>query len=332
MAQPFSLRHPLIDFHGNYGSKDYPAAAEALHGMPPRNSRDAHAAASDEDTVDFRATTRTSSRSRRSAVPVPEPAGQRQPGHRRPMATNIPPHNLGEVIDGTLPPDRQPEATADDLMKFIKGPRLPDGRVILGRSGIIEAYRTGSGSIRMRRGPRSGDETGGAQIVVTELPYQGGRQRTASSKGRRGSSTPGSSTDPRHPEPVVGRRHQDRLTVEARRQRQRRASKPVQQTGLQTSFGVNMVALVDGVPRPLNLVQMLQHYIDTGRRHHPAFEVPVAEGAGPGPHRRGPAEGARHDRRHHHVDPGSDDPSGGARGPEGRPFEFSEIQGTTSST
>src|SRR3989440_7352935 len=88
------------------------------------------------------------------------------------MATNIPPHNLGEVIDATIHLIDNPEATADDLMQFVKGPDFPTGALILGRAGILDAYRTGRGSIRMRARASIEETRSGSQIVITELPYQ----------------------------------------------------------------------------------------------------------------------------------------------------------------
>ena len=303
MAQPFSLRHPLIDFHGNYGSPDFGAAAErytecrlsplamrllARHRRGHRRLR--------------RQLRRRQSTSRRCCpARFPNLLVNGSQGIAVGMATNIPPHNLGEVIDATVHLIDNPDATPDDLMQFVKGPDFPTGGLILGRAGIIDAYRTGRGSMRMRARAeieeigKRGDRF---QIVVTEMPYQvvaaapswpaSPSWSTAASSTASPTSTTSRPTDG-HP---AGHRAQ------ARRQRQRRAQQPVQAHAAADELRVNMVALVDGVPRTLNLVQALQAYVDhqvevITRRSR----VPAEQGAGPGPHRRGPAQGARHDRR-----------------------------------
>src|SRR5215207_4621155 len=174
MAQPFSLRHPLIDFHGNYGSPDFGPAAERytecrLTPLAMRLLADI-----DEDTVDMIPNYDGS-----NEEPVVLPARfpnllvNGSQGIAVGMATNIPPHNLDEIVDATVHLIDHPEATPDDLMQFVQGPDFPTGGSILGRSGIIDAYRTGRGSVKMRA-TASIEETkrGGFEIIVTELPYQ----------------------------------------------------------------------------------------------------------------------------------------------------------------
>jgi DNA gyrase subunit A len=174
MAQPFSLRHPLIDFHGNYGSPDFGPAASRytesrLHALAMRLLADI-----DEDTVDlipnYDGTTEEP-----SVLPArfPNLMVNGSQGIAVGMATSIPPHNLGEVIDATIHLIDNPNSTNEDLMNFVKGPDFPTGGSILGRAGIMDAYRTGRGSIKMRA-TCSIEEArkGGMQIVVTELPYQ----------------------------------------------------------------------------------------------------------------------------------------------------------------
>ncbi|HEX2023117.1 MAG TPA: DNA gyrase subunit A, partial [Acidimicrobiales bacterium] len=147
MAQPFSLRHPLIDFHGNYGSPDFEPAAERytecrLDALAMQLLADI-----DEDTVD-----KAPNYSGEFDEPVVLPARfpnllvNGSQGIAVGMATNIPPHNLAEVIDATLHLIDHPGATPDDLMAFVKGPDFPTGAFILGRAGIMDAYRTGRGS------------------------------------------------------------------------------------------------------------------------------------------------------------------------------------------
>ena len=144
------------------------------------------------------------------------------------MATNIPPHNLGEVIDATIHLIDHPEATPDDLMQFVKGPDFPTGASILGRAGIMDAYRTGRGSMKLRATATIEEgKRGQTEIVVTELPYQtscsaiagahpGARRRRRPRRHRRRQRR------------VVGRQDQPRHHAQARRQPQRRAQQPVQ--------------------------------------------------------------------------------------------------------
>src|SRR5215218_1638003 len=178
MAQPFSLRHPLIDFHGNYGSPDFGPAAERYTEcrLAPLSMR--LLADIDEETVDMRPNYDGS-----NEEPVVLPARfpnllvNGSQGIAVGMATNIPPHNLGEVIDATIHLIDHPEATPDQLMQFVHGPDFPTGALIMGRQGIIDAYRTGKGSIRMRAVAEIVEASSGRgrdRIVVTEMPYQVG--------------------------------------------------------------------------------------------------------------------------------------------------------------
>ena len=173
MAQPFSLRHPLIDFHGNYGSPDFDAAADRYTDAGWRRCSPCSSwPASTKTRSTSSTTTRASSRVPRSPGPLPNLLVNGSQGIAVGMATNIPPHNLGEVIDATIPLIDHPDATPDDLMQFVKGPDFPTGGSILGRAGIIDAYRTGRGSVRMRATAEIEEVKNGIQIVVTELPYQ----------------------------------------------------------------------------------------------------------------------------------------------------------------
>ncbi|MDP4930573.1 MAG: DNA gyrase subunit A, partial [Ilumatobacteraceae bacterium] len=151
MAQPFSLRHPLIDFHGNYGSPDFGPAASRytearLHPLAMQLLADI-----EENTVDlmpnYDGTTEEP-----TVLPArfPNLLVNGSQGIAVGMATSIPPHNLGEIIDATLHLVENPDATVKDLMKFVKGPDFPTGGLILGRDGLTEAYKTGRGSIKMR--------------------------------------------------------------------------------------------------------------------------------------------------------------------------------------
>ena len=262
MAQPFSLRHPLIDFHGNYGSPDFGAAAERytecrLHPLAMQLLADI-----DENTVDF----------------VPNYSGEfEEPGVlpcRFPnllvngsqgiavgMATNIPPHNLREVIDATIHLLDHPDATPDDLMQFVKGPDFPTGGYIMGRQGIIDAYRTGRGSVKMRaKAEIEEGRRGQMSIVVTEMPYQVSPVAVAS---RIQELVDGGELDgiaDVNDESASGKTS---LVIPLKRDANPNVvlNNLFKMTQLQTSFGINMVALDDRVPRTMNLVQLLQGYI-----------------------------------------------------------------------
>ncbi len=262
MAQPFSLRHPLIDFHGNYGSPDFPPAAERYTECRLGQLANHMLAGIDEDTVDF-APNYTNEFQEPTVLPsrFPNLLVNGSQGIAVGMATNIPPHNLGEVVDATIHLIDNPEATPDDLMQFVKGPDFPTGGLILGRAGIIEAYRTGRGSVRIRARAEIEETRTGSQIVVTELPYQASaaalEQKVAELvnarelEGIRDIQNLSSGLETRIVFPL--KRDANANVV---------LNNLFKQTSLQTSFGVNMVALVDGVPRTLNLVQLLRAYID----------------------------------------------------------------------
>src|SRR5215213_2989394 len=174
MAQPFSLRHPLIDFHGNYGSPDFGPAASRytecrLHPLAMQLLADI-----DEDTVDM-IPNYDGSTEQPEVLPArfPNLLVNGSQGIAVGMATNVPPHNLGEVIDAAIHLLANPQATADDLMQFVKGPDFPTGGLIMGRAGIIDAYRTGRGSVKMRAKATIDENRRGKEaIIVTEMPYQ----------------------------------------------------------------------------------------------------------------------------------------------------------------
>src|SRR5690606_31127828 len=174
MAQPFSYRYPLVDGHGNFGSVD---------GDPPAAMRYTEARLSkiamellrdfDKDTVDF-VPNFDDSLQQPAVLPArfPNLLVNGASGIAVGMATNIPPHNLGEVIDGLVAMIDNPDVTIEELMKKIKGPDFPTGGQIMGRSGIEEAYRTGRGRLRVRaKAAIEHSSQGRRQIVVTEIPY-----------------------------------------------------------------------------------------------------------------------------------------------------------------
>src|SRR5947209_2560659 len=263
MAQPFSLRHPVIDFHGNYGSQDFePAAARYTEcRLDPLAMQ--LLAGIDEGTVDM-----VANYDGREQEPEVLPARfpnllvNGSQGIAVGMATNIPPHNLGEIIDAVSHLIDNPDATPDQLMEFVKGPDFPTGAYILGRGGIMDAYRTGRGSIRMRaraeivEGTRSGDE-----IVVSELPYQTSVSTVASKIEE---LVTGRQLDGIRDVRNLSAGEETKLVIYLKKDAAANVvlNNLYKHTPLQTSFGVNMVALVDGVPRTLNLTQALQAYID----------------------------------------------------------------------
>jgi len=261
MAQPFSLRHPLIDFHGNYGSPDFPPAAErytecrldqlAMHMIDGL----------DENTVDM-GRNYTNEEDEPTVLPArfPNLLVNGSQGIAVGMATNIPPHNLGEVIDATIHLIEHPDAGPEDLMQFVKGPDFPTGALILGRQGIMDAYRTGRGSVRMRARAEIVEGRTGDEIVVTELPYQSSPKAILEKIAELVNS--------RELEGIRDLRDlsagdSTKLVVYLKRDANANVvlNNLYKHTPLQTSFGVNIVALVDGVPRTLNLVSALKAYV-----------------------------------------------------------------------
>jgi DNA gyrase subunit A len=262
MAQDFSLRYPLIDGHGNFGSpNDRPAAARYTEARLSALAMELLGEI-DEDTVDFGETY-----DGRNREPLVVPA--RFPnllvngggGIAVGMATNIPPHNLAEVIDATLHLIDHPDATVEDLMRFVTGPDFPTGAMILGRAGIAECYRTGRGSIRMRATAEiEEDRSGGQRILVSQLPFQTSVEAIGAKIGdlvndRRiegiRAVTDLSAGD------TVG------LVIDLKRDANAQVvlNQLYKHTPMQTNFAANMVALVDGVPRLLNLRMALDVYV-----------------------------------------------------------------------
>jgi DNA gyrase subunit A len=264
MAQDFSLRYPLVDGKGNFGSPDPNDRPAAMRYTECRLSPLAMRLLGeiDEETVDF-----TPNYDGSNEEPLVLPA--RYPnllvngggGIAVGMATNIPPHNLREVIDATVHLIEHPDATPDDLMQFVHGPDFPTGATILGRSGTIEAYRTGRGSIRMRAVAEIEDMRNGRQrIVVTQIPYQTSVEVIGSKIAEL--------VEERRIEGVSDVKNTSsgvtvRLEIELKRDANAQVvlNQLYKNTPMQSNFAVNMLALVDGVPRLLNLAQALTVYI-----------------------------------------------------------------------
>ncbi|MDQ1433629.1 MAG: gyrase subunit, partial [Actinomycetota bacterium] len=261
MAQDFSLRYPLIDGHGNFGSpNDRPAAARYTEARLSPLAMELLGEI-DEDTVDFGDTY-----DGRNREPLVVPA--RFPnllvngggGIAVGMATNIPPHNLREVIDATLHLIDNPDATVEDLMLFVSGPDFPTGASILGRAGIAEYYRTGRGSIRMRATAEiEEDAKGGQRILVSELPYQTSVETIAAKIKE--------IVDDHRVEGVRDVRDLSAgdtigLIIELKRDANAQVvlNQLYKHTPMQTSFPVHMLALVDGAPQLLNLEKAIKVY------------------------------------------------------------------------
>ncbi|MGA8941929.1 MAG: DNA gyrase subunit A [Thermoactinomyces sp.] len=264
MAQDFSYRYPLVDGHGNFGSVDGdpPAAMRYTEArMAPINLellRDIQ-----KDTIDF----------------IPNYDGQQEEPVVLPsrfpnllvngasgiavgMATNIPPHNLREIIDGILLMLDNPEVSIEELMKVVKGPDFPTGGIILGVEGIRKAFRTGRGSIQIRAKTRIEEAgSGKMRIVVEELPYQVNKSKLVEKIAElvRDKKVDGI-TDLRDESDRKGMR----VVIELRRDVNPRIvlNNLYKHTNLQTSFGVNMLALVNDQPRVLNLKQAIHYYIE----------------------------------------------------------------------
>ncbi len=327
MAQPFSLRHPLIDFHGNYGSPEFEAAAERYTESRLSALAMQMLAGIDEDTVDF-VENYSGDFTEPSVLPsrFPNLLVNGSQGIAVAMATNIPPHNLAEIIDATLHLIDNPEATSDDLMTFVKGPDFPTGGYILGRAGIMDAYRTGRGSIKMRAKAEIIEGATSTEILVTELPYQVSVSSVASKVA--------DLVDSRQIEGIrdiknLSSGEATKLVIYLKRDANASVvlNNLFKHTPLQTNFPVNMVALCDGIPRTLNLTQALGYYI--------AHQVEVIT-------RRSEFRLRKAQDRAHIVEGlikaldmidaiitlirGSDDRDAARRGLMAAPFDFSEIQ------
>ena len=271
MAQDFSYRYPLVDGHGNFGSIDGDGAA-AMRYTEARMSKLAMEMMKDinKNTVDF-----VPNFDEEEKEPVVLPAKfpnllvNGTTGIAVGMATNIPPHNLSEVIDGCLAYIENPEIEISELMEHIKGPDLPTGASILGTKGIKAAYETGNGSITIRsKCEIIEDSNGKYSILVTEIPYQVNRERLIEKIAElvKDKKVDGI-TDLRN----ESNREGTRIVIELRRDvnPQVMLNNLYKLTQLQVSFGVNMLALVDKRPMVLNLKQIIENYI----KHQ--FEVVV---------------------------------------------------------
>jgi DNA gyrase subunit A len=265
MVQDFSLRYPLISGHGDFGAPGPNMGPAAARYTECRLAPLAMALLDgiDEDTVDVMPNYDGS-----TTQPVVLPSRfpnllvNGSQGIAVGMATNIPSHNLGEVTDAVLWVLENPEATSDELMRFVKGPDFPTGALILGRAGILDAYRTGRGSVKMRAVAEIEEgRSGKAQIVVTEIPYQTSVDAIAQriAEAVQSGDIPGIDSIEN-----LSAGESTRLVITLKRDANANVvlNNLYKHTPLQTSFGVNMLALVDGVPRLLNLAQAVKAYVD----------------------------------------------------------------------
>ncbi|WP_163184152.1 DNA gyrase subunit A [Neobacillus sedimentimangrovi] len=282
MAQDFNYRYMLVDGHGNFGSVDGDAAA-AMRYTESRMSKISMELLRDinKDTIDYQ-----DNYDGEEKEPVVLPA--RFPnllvngttGIAVGMATNIPPHQLGEVIDAVLAVSRDPEITTQELMEIIPGPDFPTGGIILGRSGIRKAYDTGRGSISLRAKVEIEQKSNGKEvIIVKELPYQVNKAKLIEKIAElaRDKKIDGI-TDLRDESDRRGMR----IVIEVRKDANANVllNNLYKQTAMQTSFGINTLALVNGQPKVLTLKQCLLHYLDHQKvviRRRTEFELRKAE-------------------------------------------------------
>lgn len=282
MAQDFSHRYPLIDGHGNFGSidGDPPAAMRYTEARMARITSKLLADI-DKDTVDF-VPNFDESLKEPTVLPArfPNLLVNGSSGIAVGMATNIPPHNLGEVIDAVVMLIDNPDASVKELMTVIKGPDFPTGALIMGRDGIRDAYSTGRGSITIRARARiETSSSGKTRILVTEIPFQVNKARLIESIAElvRDKKIDGI-TDLRDESDREGMR----IVIELRREANPNVvlNQLYKHTQMESTFGVIMLVLVDGQPRVLNLKETLHYYIEHQREvvtRRTKFELAKAE-------------------------------------------------------
>jgi DNA gyrase subunit A len=263
MAQPWSMRLPTVDGHGNFGSPDDPPAAMRYTECRMAPSAVAMTASIDEDTVDFKPN--YDSREREPVVlpaAIPHLVVNGATGIAVGMATNMAPHNLVEVVQALRHLITHPDATLDDVMRFVPGPDLPTGGMIVGLDGVRDAYESGRGTFRMRATARVEPVGRRKGIVVTELPYGVGTEKVSErikslvqTKKLQGIADIKDLTD---------REHGLRLVIEVKNGFVPEAllEQLYRLTPMEDSFGINNVALVDGQPRTLGLKDLLQVFLE----------------------------------------------------------------------
>ncbi|MDN6730793.1 MAG: DNA gyrase subunit A [Atopostipes suicloacalis] len=281
MAQYFSYRNPLVDGHGNFGSIDGDSAA-AMRYTEARMSKIAMELLRDikKDTVDFR-NNYDGSETEPIVLPAkfPNLLVNGASGIAVGMATNIPTHNLRETIEACRVVLKNPDAEVADLMEVLPGPDFPTGGIVLGKSGIRKAYETGRGSIKIRAKTRIIEEKGRERILVDELPYLVNKAKLvekiadlARDKKVEGITALADESD----------RDGMRIVIDVRRDSSAAVilNNLFKMTSLQTSFGFNMLAIVDGVPCTLSLKEIIEHYLEHQRvviRRRTIFDKNKAE-------------------------------------------------------
>lgn len=281
LAQNFSSRYPLVDGHGNFGSVDGDSAA-AMRYTEARMARIATELLSDieKDTVDF-VPNYDGTEKEPVVLPsrIPNLLVNGSAGIAVGMATNIPPHNIAEVIDGVIMLIDNPGAEIKELMTVIKGPDFPTGAIIMGREGIREAYYTGRGTIRVRARSTIETEGGKKKIIVSEIPYQVNKAKLIEkiadlvrNKKIEGISDLRDESD----------RQGMRIVIELKKEAKPRVilNQLYKHTQLQDTFGIIMLALVDGQPKVLNLKELLWHYLEHQKEvitRRSKFELDKAE-------------------------------------------------------
>ncbi|MED3654245.1 DNA gyrase subunit A [Heyndrickxia sporothermodurans] len=282
MAQDFSYRYMLVDGHGNFGSIDGDSAA-AMRYTEARMSKISMELLRDinKDTIDYQ-DNYDGSEKEPVVLPsrFPNLLVNGTSGIAVGMATNIPPHQLGEVIDGVLALSKDPDITIQELMEFIPGPDFPTAGLIVGRSGIRRAYETGKGSITLRARVEIEQKANGKEtIIIKEIPYQVNKAKLVERIAElvRDKKIDGI-TDLRDESDRTGMR----VVIEVRRDANANVllNNLYKHTALQTTFGINTLALVDGQPKVLNLKQCLYHYLEHQKviiRRRTEFELRKAE-------------------------------------------------------
>lgn len=282
MAQDFSYRYMLVDGHGNFGSIDGDSAA-AMRYTEARMSKIASELLRDinKDTIDYQ-DNYDGSEKEPVVLPsrFPNLLVNGTSGIAVGMATNIPPHQLGEVIDGVLALSNEPDITIQELMEYIPGPDFPTAGLIVGRSGIRRAYETGKGSITLRARVEIEQKPSGKEvIIVKEIPYQVNKAKLVERIAElvRDKKIDGI-TDLRDESDRNGMR----VVIEVRKDANANVllNNLYKHTALQTTFGINLLALVHGQPKVLNLKECLYHYLEHQKviiRRRTEFELKKAE-------------------------------------------------------
>ncbi|MBS4175184.1 DNA gyrase subunit A [Bacillus sp. FJAT-49736] len=282
MAQDFSYRYMLVDGHGNFGSVDGDSAA-AMRYTEARMSKISMEMLRDinKDTIDYQ-DNYDGSEKEPVVLPsrFPNLLVNGTSGIAVGMATNIPPHQLGEVIDGVLALSKEPDITLQELMEYIPGPDFPTAGLIVGRSGIRRAYETGKGSITLRARVEIEQKANGKEmIIIKEIPYQVNKAKLVERIAElvRDKKIDGI-TDLRDESDRTGMR----VVIEVRRDANANVllNNLYKHTALQTTFGINILALVNGQPKVLNLKQCLYHYLEHQKviiRRRTEFELRKAE-------------------------------------------------------